>query len=910
LKLKKLAHLIALIGVVGPAFAQEAAPVQDTMQRVEITGSSIKRIAKEGALPVQTVTRQEIERQGITSAEQLVATLSANGTGADNMTSNQGGDFLSGIKSHNNGASGASLRGLGSSSTLVLLNGRRIATHGLNGQSVDLNSIPLAAIQRVEILKDGASAIYGTDAIGGVINFILRKDYDGAEVTGFIDKTEQGGGDIYRTSLLVGKGKLEEDGFNVMASLTVDRNTRLSGADRDFHNGYQPARGLSPDTTGAPYANLRPAAGTAVTSNFKVNGDPTNGTYSRFNPLSQNGTCNSIPGQQQYDSVLWGNPALAKACSYDYGSKWILIQPVDRVNLVSRGSVKVNADTTAFVEVTGSHTKSRAEYTPIQVAFTYPAGGAYYQDYSNFIPTFDKTKGERLQWRCNECGSRTQETKTDAYRVLGGLEGKLAGWDYKTGISVAGSKAKTTLFDGYVFDGAFQTALGSGVINPFLTAGQTQTKAAMDLLNSVKATGPLYGGSTKLTQLDGVMSRDLFQLPAGPLAAAVGFDLRRETYRFDDSIYRTGKPLINGVGSDPALNEVKRNIAALYTELAVPVIKDMDLQLAVRSDRYSDFGTTTNPKIGLRYQPVKQVLLRASANRGFHAPDYDALYSGETVGELNNFANDPACPSATANCRDKYETRTGGNSNLKPERSKQISAGIVFSPVDTMFASIDVWKIDRTDRVVSLEATDILANYATLGKNVIRQANGEIQYIRAGYINAAGDQVRGVDLSAGINGKVAGGRWDVALDGTYIDSFRTRLIAGDPWEELVGKYNQTDLQLRWKHQLRFTYTQGPWSGTLIQNYKSGYKDEAPESLGGVSPKGFKPDVDSYTLYNLSANYAWSKTLSLTAGIKNLLNTNPPFSAHNIDEVSGAGWDGRVGDPRGRSYSFNVNYKFF
>src|SRR4051812_42599382 len=178
-KVKKLAHVIALIGVASPAFAQDPAPVPAAapapMQRVEITGSSIKRIAVEGALPIQLISREEIERAGITSAEQLVATLSANGTGADNMTSNQGGDFLSGIKSHNNGAAGASLRGLGSSNTLVLLNGRRVATHGLNGQSVDLNSIPLAAVQRVEVLKDGASAIYGTDAIGGVINFILRK---------------------------------------------------------------------------------------------------------------------------------------------------------------------------------------------------------------------------------------------------------------------------------------------------------------------------------------------------------------------------------------------------------------------------------------------------------------------------------------------------------------------------------------------------------------------------------------------------------------------------------------------------------------------------------------------------------------------------------------------------------------
>ncbi|UUZ57060.1 TonB-dependent receptor plug domain-containing protein [Massilia sp. H-1] len=166
-----------------------------------------------------------------------------------------------------------------------------MATHGLNGQSVDLNSIPLAAVQRVEVLKDGASAIYGTDAIGGVINFILRKDYQGAEVSAFIDKTEGGGGDIYRASMLFGGGNIETDGYNFMASITADRNTKLEGKDRDFHNGYQRQRGLAPDTTGTPYANLRTGAGTAVGSNFQVNGA---GSYSRFNLLSQQGACNSI----------------------------------------------------------------------------------------------------------------------------------------------------------------------------------------------------------------------------------------------------------------------------------------------------------------------------------------------------------------------------------------------------------------------------------------------------------------------------------------------------------------------------------------------------------------------------------------------------------------------------------------
>ena len=220
MKLRLLIGSLALLGLATQALAQTAE------QRVTITGSSIKRIQTEGALPVQTVTREQIERAGFVSAEQLLMHISANGTGADNLSSNVGIQ-LGTTDRNNNGNSSANLRGLGANNTLVLLNGRRVPTHGAKGNAVDLNSIPLGAIERVEILKDGASAIYGTDAIGGVVNFILRKEVAGFEATGFADVTQEGGGHIYRGQLLGGWGDLSGDGFNVMAALTLDRQNAL-----------------------------------------------------------------------------------------------------------------------------------------------------------------------------------------------------------------------------------------------------------------------------------------------------------------------------------------------------------------------------------------------------------------------------------------------------------------------------------------------------------------------------------------------------------------------------------------------------------------------------------------------------------------------------------------------------------
>ncbi len=237
MKLTTMVRAIAMLGVAMPVLAQTTAP----SQRVEITGSSIQRIAAEGALPVQVISRQDMERQGIVTAEQPIMMRSSNGNGLDNLASNA--DVVDGAARGNNGAFSANLRGQGAASTPVLLNGRRVAAHGLNGGVIDLNSIPFAAVERVEILKDGASAIYGTDAIGGVINFILRKNFNGLQARDFTDITPHGGGSIARANVVGGFG--DRDRYNLLPSLSHGENKALRGDQRSFVNTFQPDRGLS-----------------------------------------------------------------------------------------------------------------------------------------------------------------------------------------------------------------------------------------------------------------------------------------------------------------------------------------------------------------------------------------------------------------------------------------------------------------------------------------------------------------------------------------------------------------------------------------------------------------------------------------------------------------------------------------
>jgi len=930
-KLTRLAHALSLSLIACTAWAQQE--VQKG-ERIEITGSSIKRVQDEGALPLQVITREDIARAGITSAEQLVASLSANGTGVDNMTANQGGDFLNSLlfsgRAANNGSATVSLRGLGPQNTLVLLNGRRLSPHGLNGKSVDLNTIPLAAIDRIEVLKDGASAIYGADAIGGVINFIMRKDYRGFEATALVDITEGGGGNIYRGNLLFGRGSLDVEGWNLVGNFTYDQQERLRGSQRSFHNGIQPDRGLAPDTTGTAFATISAATGTALPRSFTLPG-----STQSYN----------IPNTSAYRGDITGFLNNNLACAYDYGKDWSLQQPVERLNFVGRGTLKLNANHTAIAEVTASKVTSHNEYTPNQItavarganypvfqqrfnaatgqmevvrdASGNPVRAPYYLDLTGLVPNYDRTKPIRIRWRCLECGTREQETESDTYRVLLGLEGVVGRWDYRVGVSTAASKSTTTYLDGYLNEVAFFRAMGTGLINPFLRPGQTQTPEALALIEGAKYRGALYGGEAKLLQMDGVASGELYRLPAGTVDAAIGIDVRKESFKFSDGT--AGAPAIIGAGSPSALSKVDRDIAALFGELHVPIISSLSAQLAVRHDRYSDFGSTTNPKVALRWQPANAILFRASYGTGFHAPDFGPLYEGDNSGQFNSDVNDPVlCPTGGSGvgCRIRPATVNGGNPDLKPEKSKQWSMGTVVQPVDWFSASVDFFKVTIKDRIDSRTPQEVLANYQALSQYITRDpVTNEITLVRGGWVNVAGDEVRGADLNLSFNFRNPMGRWTASLDGTYLQSYKTRKYSTDPGVERVGEFGDStylwDLKLRWKHNASVNWSDGPWSATLGQIYKSSYKEEVDGYGSGVILQnlGFQSRVKAYILYNMSVGYSGFKNLVLRAGVKNLLNTDPPFSLHNVDNVAGAGWDARVADPRGRAYTAQVTYRF-
>jgi iron complex outermembrane receptor protein len=935
--------LIALIGVVGPALAQEAQP-QQPIQRVEITGSSIKRIAKEGALPIEIISRKQLEEQGIVSAEQLIMSLNINGNGADNLASNA--DVTTGAQRGNNGASSANLRGQGADSTLILLNGRRVATHGMKGSAVDLNSIPFAAVERVEVLKDGASAIYGTDAIGGVINFILKKNYKGLEAQAFTDVTEMGGGNISRASIVGGWGDLQTDGFNLLVTGAHSENKALRGNQRDFVNTFQPDRGLSVDTRGTPYATAVPTSfGDTILSRKSNTGPAQAGstqTYSAINALNLPGGagCATIDGQQPYDYKLWDQAAFKYSCAWDTGRAAVLQQPVSSDNGVIRGTMKLGAHE-VFAEGVASKVNVQKSFSPAQISPSaifaansyYPSTGSAYNGVFNAIvaqfPSIEANRGLPIayRWRCMECGNREIATETKAGRLQLGADGPIGNFDYRIGLSRAYSESQSTLGDGFQYQVALANALGTGIINPFLKSGEQQTQAALDLLKSISARGvTLYGGKTTLTQFDASLSGEIFKLPAGAVMAAVGTDVRKEEYRFNgDARAANDRPLIYNAPFDDAnaLAYAKRDIRAIYAEILVPVTEKLEVTLAGRQDHYSGFGNTFNPKVSFRYNPVEQVLLRGSYNTGFRAPSFNQLFNGITESPYSgkDLADPAKCPtlkvdSTKPGCESiNPTTLTGGKTTLGPETAKQATVGIVWEPTRSFSANADLWEVRKQNTIDSFSTSVMAANYGLFKDNFIRDAAGNLVSIDQRWINAGERITRGLELGARTNGKYWDGIWTAGIDGSRLLEKKSRTTVNSAYgPSEVGRFTFTgDLGLKWKHTAYVTFKKGDWSGMLQNVYRDGYLDRVLPGVanGKVTPSDYNAKVDPYSIFHASVSYTGIKSLTLTAGIKNLFNQDPPF-AITYDDNSGAGssWEPRVADPRGRSFTLLANYKFF
>ena len=872
--------------VAAPAMAQQSGadsgdPLLSPQQRVEITGSSIKRLQAETANPLSVIRAEDFIRQGLTTAQEVLNRIPSN---SSNMGSgNAVGGNTSGLPT--GGQSSADLRGLGSDKTLVLLNGRRLANHPYDGASVDLNMIPLAALDRIEVLRDGASAIYGTDAIGGVINFITKRSLTATTVSAETVQPQHGGSGERRFNLSGGLGDLERDGYNVFGVLDYHHEGVLTSAQRDFsQTGVIPSRGLSL-TSGTTF----PGNYYDATSDLAGNPSYASGCLPPLSvPNGTNATC-----RQDYTRQVDDLPRQRQLAFYGHGA------------------LKLGGGQLATLEYLHAENQVRARTAPPpQTGLILPSSSPYYPGNAGGVPAQAGLSGDPLSvnWRPIEAGQRQIDSKGQSDRVVLALEGTLAAWDYRAGLSYAQSKSKENFTGGYVQDASFAAGVANGILNPF----GLQDAAGLAYLASTALRGQVQDAKVADTGIDFRASHELATLAGGPLALALGTELRHEKADFNVNQAIASQASSSGLsGSLP--KHGSRSIEALFGELNAPLLKQLELNLALRFDNYNDVGHTTNPKLGLRYQPSTALLVRASASTGFRAPTLFEKYGPPSKNDTNDSYDDPIlCPGGVAqpganplrDCDLQQFKLQGGNPNLKPEKSTTFSVGLVLEPYRDLTLSVDYWHIQLKDKIAALPEQSIYGDYAKYAALFLRNPDGSPYAILDLNDNLGKVKTDGVDVGASwlLPGGGAGyGQFTLTLDGTWVHSYDYQNERDGPYIDNLGRYADNSVVFRWKHNLALNWRLGPWSATLAEVYKSKYTDQ------NLVEAQYAHDVDSYSLWNVSGSYTGFKGLTLTAGIKNLLDDDPPFT--NQGTLFQKGYDPRYTDPVGRALYLRASYTF-
>ncbi|WP_417071433.1 TonB-dependent receptor [Niveibacterium terrae] len=857
--MKPLALAIASLGV----YSASLSALADTpTEKIEITGSRIKRVDAETASPVEVVSRADIAKSGNATVADALRSITANsGSYSENFTN-----------SFSPGASGISLRGLGQKSTLVLINGRRAPNYGfaqnLSDTYFDLNSLPASAIERVEVLKDGASALYGSDAVAGVINVIMRKDFKGLEVS-----AEQGisdSNDLPESHVAItgGLGKLSEDNYNVLASLDFFKRDGITYADREKTRNY--------DMTSMPGGLSGWGSGA--------------GTY--YDPTTKTMTpaANCQAGGQIVDATKFSSSYHGSACAYNPASYLNLYPSTERLNFFSRGTFNLGGSLQAFAEVFASHTKTNQLSTPASLSIN--GFGVAYDPVTHGASRIDTTLpvgnaanpypvATALGYTFFDVGPRSAEIVSDSYRVLGGLKGALKTWDWEVALTAGQSKSKADNFN-YVNVHALQKALVDGSYDFF-----NPTKAQSDALRL----NTTRNSTSKTYTADASVRGDLFSLPAGSVGAVFGVDFRREQLDdVPDDLLKNGYIL----GSGATETHGSRNVSAAYFEFAVPVVKSVEMGLAARADKYSDFGSAFSPSANIKFTPMKELAFRASWGKGFRAP---------TLAE-NSDSNSTSFQTITdKKLKQSYSVATvvKSNPNLSPEKSTSLNFGIVAQPLKAVDFTIDYFRIKQNNLVGRDSAAYVVNHEAEHPELVVRDpSTGRVIYVLRQFYNQDYVQTSGIDYTANWRmGQMGPGKLSAKLDWSYLIDWK--MLSKGVLTDYAGNdgYN---LYHRNTGKLKFNWDAPVWSVSLGVNYLDGYNIASP--VTDANDNVVQDHVNAYITTDIYTSYNVTKALQATFSIQNIENRNPPTDLQYAE-----GYDTYDYGLRGRYYRLGVNYKF-
>ncbi|WP_445365542.1 TonB-dependent receptor [Microbulbifer sp. ANSA001] len=843
-----------------------------TVTGQSLTGSHLRHYQLDSYAPIDRLSREQLE---LTGAQTIAGLLKFLPAVSGNSTSTS-------VSQEDNGTATVSLRGLPASNTLVLINGRRIIGDGFNGEATDLNTIPLSLVERVEILKDGASAIYGSDAIAGVINIILRKDFEGLSVDSYYGQSYEKDRQTESHHLTWGR---QGERSHLMIGLAHYRQGSVMSRDRSLSES----------------ADSRGDGGTDKRSSAIPEG---------FIALGRNQVLTNAPSGSYQDWSLEER--------YNYNDYTSAITPVESNSGYISTSFDLSENTQLFAEIMGLHTSAEATNAPTPV-FTRFDNGELTITADNIYNPFNQDVID-VRKRIIELGPRIQENHATTWRFNGGLKGVHNEWQWELGAA---------------FHHTDRTEKISNLIDPFALSLGLKGPDVCSTNNGctpVNLLGP--SGSINEEQLDFIRDQSstrnhsrmesltfvsdgaLGQIKSGEILAAGGIEIRHEglTSNSNDSMELS---FIGGY--TPGSAKGSRTIREAFAEVSIPIQESkLWLDGAVRLSDYSDFGSTHNPKLAIRWHPTKSLQLRASFTTGFRAPTLTDMY--QQGYQSQEFILDPCtgqnadrligCLKQSDSARIQYLTEFGGNPNLKPETSKSLFASLSWTPsqLEGLNATIEFYDI-RQEEVIGASPQFLVEQNAYMGtfdQKVIRDENGEITKILATRINKGSRHIRGYDIALRQVVNPEGiGQVSFALNLSHMLHYLNQSAPSLPEEDLAGLFVNTakggaGSLPDWKANAGIYWTGNQWEAGYTVHFVGEMRESYVEGNAFVDRK-----INSWSTHDLQFAFSVASNYKLSFGIRNLFDTAPPLTITATDN----NFDYRTYDLTGRFLFGNISFKF-
>jgi iron complex outermembrane receptor protein len=914
---ERLAGFVTVAGVVGaslmsssamaqqaPAAAPDASP---DLQEIVVTGSMIKRVNAETAEAITILKSDDLKAQGIENVEQALNTLTS---------ANPSVNIASAVGTFSGGGTYANMRGLGNGRTLVLLDGQRLAPNAFNGLGVDLSGIPFSAIDSLEVLREGASALYGSDAIAGVINFKTKQNFQGGQVQVNFDHPQEAGGGSGEADFTFGHGDLASDGYNFLITASYTKQEELQATQRGFSAyGFNPAGGV----TATNYPGSWPGMVLDNNGNLWQSGYP---------------ACEGNPQLTRY----YGD------CSYRYSAATDLLPQSHAISGMAE-----------FTKALPDNNKLQIQYFWTQSQLTGYSGPMFYLFQMNpASPYFPKASQLTCDRGPANCGglapdltdpidaiwsdpnnNRYSGNVNTAQRVLVTFSGSNGGWDYSADVNYSKNTNDNRNVGGYPNEAVLAPGgVLSTLINPF----GPQSAAGQALINSSYINGVYQVGEYTRWSVDGNISHPLGDAfnSGTPATFAMGASVGGERYTNGTTPYND---LVSAAtGLTDSYVEGTRQVQAAFIELDVPITKALDLDISDRQDRYSDFGTTNNAKVQVRYQPIEMLTFRGTASTGFRAPTLYNLYSppflaassSGTMGQGNPFCA-PGHYTAEwtqATCQAQGIGLYGGNKNLTPETSQNFDFGVVIEPIQDMGVTLDYFRVLVKNAIGTVPSNAIYGNPTNFASYITTATSGQFAGTlpptiaeasacqpytapTCGYINLQNSNTGrvttdGFDLSVQYLQHTSIGTFREDLEGTAVTQFLEQQYNGGPELNMVGNLQIQGLNpaFRWQHNVRVDWTSPGkmWGGGLSDRFYTGYVDEFPDGNGNLR------HVGSYSLVDGYVSVKPIDPLTVLFGIKNILNTSPPFTNASQNNFA-SGYNALIADPLLRNFYINLKYTF-